>query len=250
MIVVPMAGLSSRFTKAGYDKPKYMLPVAGRTLFDRSVSSFSYAFEDTPFLFIVRDVLDTPRFVAERLAALGVKQSRIVTLRQETAGQAATVAMGLTEADVTTDDPITIFNIDTICLDLPTPTLADETGSAGSLDVFEGSGANWSFVLPDRRQPGRVLETTEKRPVSNLCCTGLYRFAAAGEYLAAFEAAPTDPTLRGPNEELYVAPLYNWIIRKGGNVHYRMVRRETIVFCGVPEEYEALVQDPSPLTSM
>ncbi|EII5689729.1 capsular biosynthesis protein, partial [Vibrio parahaemolyticus] len=25
MIVIPMAGMSSRFFKAGYDKPKYML---------------------------------------------------------------------------------------------------------------------------------------------------------------------------------------------------------------------------------
>ncbi|EAL5008357.1 capsular biosynthesis protein, partial [Campylobacter jejuni] len=25
IIIFPMAGLSSRFTKAGYDKPKYML---------------------------------------------------------------------------------------------------------------------------------------------------------------------------------------------------------------------------------
>ena len=31
MIVFPMAGLSSRFTKAGYDRPKWMLPLAGVT---------------------------------------------------------------------------------------------------------------------------------------------------------------------------------------------------------------------------
>ncbi|EGR2739468.1 capsular biosynthesis protein, partial [Vibrio parahaemolyticus] len=29
MIVIPMAGMSSRFFKAGYDKPKYMLEATG-----------------------------------------------------------------------------------------------------------------------------------------------------------------------------------------------------------------------------
>ena len=40
MIVIPMAGLSSRFTKAGYTKPKYMLPLAGKSVFAHSIESF------------------------------------------------------------------------------------------------------------------------------------------------------------------------------------------------------------------
>ncbi|EOA0230274.1 capsular biosynthesis protein, partial [Escherichia coli] len=36
MIVIPMAGLSSRFKKAGYVKPKYMLEAHGKTLFSHS----------------------------------------------------------------------------------------------------------------------------------------------------------------------------------------------------------------------
>ncbi len=34
MIVMPMAGLSSRFTKAGYTKPKYMPEAFDKPLFD------------------------------------------------------------------------------------------------------------------------------------------------------------------------------------------------------------------------
>ena len=40
MIVIPMAGLSQPFTRAGYDRPKYMLEAHGRTLFDQAVLSF------------------------------------------------------------------------------------------------------------------------------------------------------------------------------------------------------------------
>ncbi|ECR5117115.1 capsular biosynthesis protein, partial [Salmonella enterica] len=34
MIIIPMAGLSSRFFKAGYTKPKYELKAHDKTLFE------------------------------------------------------------------------------------------------------------------------------------------------------------------------------------------------------------------------
>ncbi len=71
MIVIPMAGLSARFTAAGYDRPKYMLPLGGRPLFDHAVGSFARYFSDVPFLFVFREVAGTHAALAERVAALG-----------------------------------------------------------------------------------------------------------------------------------------------------------------------------------
>lgn len=42
----------------------------------------------------------------------------------------------------------------------------------------------------------RVAETAEKRPISNLCCTGLYHFRSAARYLAAFDAEAALPPER------------------------------------------------------
>ena len=44
-IVIPMAGLSSRFTKAGYTLPKYMLYVVDKSLFYLAVRSFEHYFQ-------------------------------------------------------------------------------------------------------------------------------------------------------------------------------------------------------------
>ncbi|MBD6989485.1 capsular biosynthesis protein, partial [Vibrio parahaemolyticus] len=44
MIIIPMAGMSSRFFNAGYDKPKYMLEARGVTLFEHSILSFKKYF--------------------------------------------------------------------------------------------------------------------------------------------------------------------------------------------------------------
>lgn len=49
MIIIPMAGLSSRFFKAGYTKPKYMLDAHGISLFDHAVNSFKAYFKTETF---------------------------------------------------------------------------------------------------------------------------------------------------------------------------------------------------------
>ncbi len=72
MIVIPMAGMSSRFFKAGYTQPKYMLEAHGQTLFEHSVNSFAAYFASTPFLFIVRTVYDTAAFVREKRLSLAL----------------------------------------------------------------------------------------------------------------------------------------------------------------------------------
>ena len=56
MIIIPMAGLSSRFKDAGYVKPKYMLEAHGKTLFSHSLYSFKNYFDSESFLFVALDL--------------------------------------------------------------------------------------------------------------------------------------------------------------------------------------------------
>ena len=49
-IVITMAGLGSRFRKAGYEMPKYMIEDHGKTLFDWSMESLKgYEAPDTEY---------------------------------------------------------------------------------------------------------------------------------------------------------------------------------------------------------
>jgi hypothetical protein len=231
-----MAGLSSRFSEAGYDRPKFMLPLGAETVFDRAVGSFSAYFSTVPFLFIARGSAEIAQFVTESCAALGIEHSTVQMLREPTAGQAETVELGLLGAGVATETPITIFNIDTFRPGFEFPDQSLLGSSAGFLEVFRGAGGNWSYVRAAADQSTRVVETAEKRPISDLCCTGLYHFARAGDFLAATAMERAHPSMH----ELYVAPLYNHLIGAGLTVHYRLVPASEIVFCGVPSEYEAL----------
>ena len=78
MIVIPMLGKSSRFFSAGYDEPKYQLPLWGGTVFSESLSSFKEQFSSTPFLFLLRADFSAREFVARELVSMGIKDYRII----------------------------------------------------------------------------------------------------------------------------------------------------------------------------
>lgn len=238
MIVIPMAGMSSRFFKAGYTKPKYMLEAHGQTLFDHSVKSFQAYFSTLPFLFIVRDVYETETFVKEQAQKLGIKEFYIVVLDKETKGQAETVTLGLELLEQQRPDyqgPITVFNIDTFRPNFKFPEVSNR--GDGYLEVFRGSGDNWSFALPEKEGSTKVIKTAEKNPISDLCSTGLYHFNRKQAYLDAYQAYVAKPQQEWEKGELYIAPLYNLLIEKGLEVHYHLIERSEVIFCGVPQEY-------------
>ena len=234
MFVIPMAGLSSRFFKAGYEVPKYQLSIADAIVFDLAIKSFERYFATDLFLLIVRDVYDTPRFVAERLERLGVQNVIIHTLDGETAGQAETVALGLQNDNIDSQEPIYIFNIDTFRYGFDKPEWVDTVD--GYLEVFEGEGDHWSFIAVDDRD--KVIKTTEKERISNLCSDGLYYFKSKDLYLSLFEQAKAH-NLTVKNE-YYIAPMYNLLIAQGGEVGYVKITDHEIDFCGTPDEYHAL----------
>ena len=114
MIIIPMAGLSSRFFKAGYDLPKYQLNLPnGQNVFEWSICSFEQYFSTDKFVFIVRDIFDTPNFVRNYIEKLGIKNYKIIILDHETRGQAETVALGLKHlSNEEQQSECYIFNID------------------------------------------------------------------------------------------------------------------------------------------
>jgi tetratricopeptide (TPR) repeat protein len=58
-------------------------------------------------------------------------------------------------------------------------------------------------------------------------------------YKQGINIRPNSPFLHD-SSELYVAPLYNNMIKEGGIVKYHLINRNDVVFCGTPSEYESL----------
>ena len=241
-----MAGLSSRFKKAGYDLPKYMLSAHGKTLFDHSVESFKNLFKTEHFLFIALDVFNTKDFIESSCIQLGISSYSIVILEAPTRGQAETVYLGLRSLpDKIQDQPITIFNIDTFRPNFTYPLDFDLTAIDGYLETFVGSGKNWSNVVPVELGSNRVALTAEKEELSEFCCTGLYYWASANKFMSLFESLKEKPADSLSGGEYYIAPIYNELIETGADVRFSIVAATDVIFCGIPSEYDSFLKKSS-----
>jgi len=216
-----------------------MLPLHGRSVLHHVVESFQKYRHDDEFIFICRQDTSETCFIRMVLSDLGVSHFRLAELQHPTQGQAQTVYIGLESIGTHADDEVYIFNIDTIRPDFLKPSASDF--GDGYLEVFRGQGKHWSFVLPGAH--GKVLRTTEKEPISDLCSDGLYYFRRKVWFDQAFRMAQTGQLMnRG---EYYVAPLYNHLIAEGLNIRYGEIEPHQVIFCGTPQEYEALCPAPS-----
>jgi len=233
--VITMAGLSSRFHNAGYRVPKYALEISNVSLLARSVSSFEKYFQTDLFIFVIRDDGFAEAFLKREISLLGITFFRIVVLEKDTLGQAETLFLGL--KDYLEDFPIYVFNIDTIRLNFRKTTIADECD--GYLEVFRGGGSNWSFVEPGKNK--LVLRTTEKDPISDLCSNGLYFFRSHFQLQDAFLSLDRKKDL--VKGEIYIAPLYNKLIKCGAIIKFDEILSCNIKFCGTPDEYLKLVKE-------
>lgn len=236
MFVIPMVGKSSRFFKEGYAEPKYKLLINETSVFENSVRSFERYFLTDKFLFLVRSDFNAAEFVENSAKEMGISNFKIVEFSEETQGQADTVYQGLAKAKdfFQIDEPIYIFNIDTF---RPGFEKSSKSKDDGYLEVFEGEGDHWSFALPG--EDGKVLKTTEKDRISNLCSNGLYYFNSCTVFNDAFQhSVKKDLKAKG---EFYIAPLYNFLIESGLTVSYELIPASEIIFCGTPDEYKAIL---------
>ena len=112
-IVITMAGLGSRFQKAGYKEPKYMIEVNGKNLFEWSMLSLEDFKNQTnvKYIFVTRKENNSRDFINKETEKMGIKNVNIVKVEGLTDGQ-ATSAM-LAKKYWNEDEEMIIYNIDT-----------------------------------------------------------------------------------------------------------------------------------------
>lgn len=180
-MAITMAGLGNRFSRAGFDRPKYEIDAMGIPLFDWSMFSLdAFRAAGWRFRFAVRDGLGAPDYVAARADILGLGEIAVLTLDDVTDGQ-ATTAMLLAE-DVPAEEPFAIYNIDTFVAPgaMRPPSPVD---CAGWIPCFPAPGEGWSFARIDA--DGNVTELREKQRISGNATVGLYWFDSAARYMGA-----------------------------------------------------------------
>lgn len=245
-VVVCLAGLSSRFRSQGFDRPKYELDLAGRPILERVLAGFDRAAPDVSFMLVSLRSNDLLNFCSSSSALsqrLARGQLDIVELPEATRGQAETVAFALRQRPYSHEEPLIIFNGDTIYRDWNLPADPIQR-SEGYLDVTQANGTHWSFarLANAHDRSSRVVETAEKRRISDNCSTGLYAFRSGRSYLDLYSRYFTQEAYLADHAgtEYYIAPMYNALVDVGEGVRVHDIKRSDVAFVGTPEEYHSV----------
>lgn len=228
-VVITMAGLGSRFRKAGYKVPKYMIEVKGKTLFEWSMSSLE-AFKKEQFIFIVRQEDNAKDFIGAQCHQMGIENFRIIEIDHLTRGQAETAMMATNVWDK--DQELFIYNIDTYIE--PNQMRPELIEGEGFIPCFHAEGEHWSFVKLNEN--GNAIEVREKTRVSDNCSIGAYYFKTAALYETVYNTLYHGDFLE--HGEQYIAPMYNEMIKMGMKVKIQDIYSIYVHVLGTPREVE------------
>ena len=230
-----MAGRGKRFAEVGYTTPKPLIDVRGRPMYAWAVDGLPLTLAGRLVFVCLEEHLadgSLARDIEHRYAEYGPV---IVPVREVTAGQACTVL--LARELINNDQPLLIYNADTYCPTTIGRMISDQGQCDGTLDVFSAPGDKWSFARIDEK--GRVIETAEKKRISEWASTGLYWFRRGRDFVTHAEAMikANDRV----NNEFYVAPVYNRLIAAGMQVCANIVKEIWVL--GTPEDLAQFERD-------
>lgn len=213
-IVIPMAGLGSRFVAAGYIEPKPLVTLHGVPMIRWVIENLKPK-EEHRFIFICRwsaiqtyNLADT----LERWAPGCV----VIPIQDLTEGAACTVLCAKSLID--NESELMIANSDQyIDADMKAYLNAMRYRSLdGQIMTMKATDPKWSFI--GISAAGYVSTVAEKVVISDEATTGIYNFRRGCDFVRAAESMIREGLRVGG--EFYVAPVYNQLIRENRRIGY------------------------------
>ncbi len=228
-IVVPMAGLGSRFSSQGYALPKPFIDVLGRPMIHRVLDNL-YMPKSRFVLIVRKEHLEAyPQWIQ---ALENQYPCDIVSIDSVTEGAACTVL--LARHHIPADKPLLIANSDQL-VDIAMVDFvldAQRRQAAGSILTFEAHETKWSYAKVS--QAGWVEEVREKEVISSHATVGIYYFQRGQDFVEnALDMILAQDRV---NREFYVCPVYNYLIKKEGNVGIYEIPQSAMQGLGTPED--------------
>jgi UDP-N-acetylglucosamine diphosphorylase / glucose-1-phosphate thymidylyltransferase / UDP-N-acetylgalactosamine diphosphorylase / glucosamine-1-phosphate N-acetyltransferase / galactosamine-1-phosphate N-acetyltransferase len=206
-IVIPMAGLGSRFSKSGYIKTKPFIDILGKPMIARVLYNLKHP--NARYILIVREehIYKEKLIIDSLIETYGVV---IVPVKNTTEGTACTVLHA--RKYINNDSPLVIANSDQIIdIDIVDFTRdCKNRGLDGSIITFKDPEMNpkWSYAKTDIN--GNVTLVKEKQPISENATVGIYLFSKGADFVnSAIDMIASNDRVNG---EFYTAPAYNYLV--------------------------------------
>lgn len=232
-IVIPMAGLGSRFATAGYSFPKPLIDVKGKPMIEHVIKNLT---PKTPhhFIFICQKEHYDKYSLNEIFINTTNDNFDVVKIAGMTEGAVCTV---LNAADyIDSDTPMIIANSDQI-VDLDFTKFVDfsvKSKADGVILTFDASHPKWSYARCDKK--GKVVEVAEKKVISPHATVGVYYFKNGKEFIK-YASRMIEKDIRVKNE-FYVCPVYNEMILDDKTIRIFEMKSRDMHGLGTPEDLE------------
>jgi NDP-sugar pyrophosphorylase family protein len=233
-IVVPMAGRGSRFAEKGYTLPKPLIPVFGIPLIKIVIDNLR---PKSPHRFIfLAQKCHLDEYQLESKLKRWAPKSEIIPVDKVTEGAACTVL--LAKKYINNDQSLMIANCDQY-VDVAIDNYLQEIENKnldGLIMTMEANDPKWSFV--GFNEEGKVDRVVEKQVISNEATVGIYNFKKGADFVEAAEEM-IEQNLR-VNNEFYVAPAYNQLIKLGAKIGTYSIGSEGkgMYGLGIPEDLQ------------
>jgi hypothetical protein len=206
MIVIPLAGRSSRFKFSGVLDPKWSISLGSETVLMKAFKSVRDSLQiNEKFAFGVPKEFE--KLFWNSFIGIDRSQIDVVFLNQTTNGQSETVERILRNINLNQSERLVIWCGDSA---FDSSSVKFQNWNCNWLLVSNLPGTHWSFVKEDNH---KVTQVAEKKRISNLASVGLYGFESIKKFMSL------EPSrIRFGYEESFVAPLYNTLIERGETV--------------------------------
>ena len=230
-IVIPMAGLGSRFADAGFEKPKPFIDVNGKPMIVRVLENLSYP--NAHFILVARkEHLEREKELVAKIEA--TYNVTFIGIDKLTEGTACTVLNA--RKYINNDLPLLIANSDQI-VDISIENYINdcfERKLDGSILTFRDLELNpkWSFAKLDSNE--LVLEVKEKEAISEFATVGIYLFNKGTKFVdAAIDMIIANDRV---NNEFYTCPVYNYMIKEFSKIGIYNIEFEEMHGIGTPDD--------------
>jgi HAD superfamily hydrolase (TIGR01509 family) len=230
-VLIPMAGLGSRFKEAGYTFPKPLIDVNNKPMIQLVVENLNI---EANYIFVVQKE-HREKYNLDLMLNLISPNCKIIETDVVTEGAACTALLAKEYID--NDSPLFFANSDQYVEWNSTEFMykMNETNADGGIVTFESTHPKWSFVKVNEN--GNAIEIAEKKPISNIATVGFYYWKHGSEFVKYAEQM-IEKNIR-VNNEFYVCPVFNQAIEDNKNI--KVFNIEKMWGLGTPEDLKNFI---------
>lgn len=232
-IVIPMAGIGSRFQQANYMLPKPLIDVRGKPIIQHVVEHLNI---DASYIYVIQKS-HRIKYNIDRVLTNITSRCTIIEIDQITEGSACTVLVA--NLFINNSEPLIISDCDSFVEWDSNDFIYQmkEQNLDGGLVTFTSTDPKWSFAKVN--EDGYVIQIAEKNPISNNAASGIFYWSKGSDYVK-YAKQMIQKNIR-VNNEFYVCPIFNEAIKDGKRIKIYPI--SNMWGLGTPEDLEYFLKN-------